>query len=94
MALITWPMLAQVAQKFAPKECSPCKEWFGAESYGHGLDETQALRLAAALEARFANGEVQDYIAENYQTDERWLSIGDMRDFVVFLRTCGGFWIS
>jgi hypothetical protein len=94
MALITWPMLAQVAQRFAPEECRPCEEWFGAESYGLGLDATQALRLAAALDAQFANEELQDYIAENYQTDARWLSIGDMRDFVVFLLTCGGFWIT
>lgn len=94
MASLTWPMLAQVVQNFAPDECRPCREWYGAESHGHGLDEAQSLRLAAALDAGIPSTELRDFIAENYQTGECWLSIRDVQEFVAFLRACGGFSIT
>jgi hypothetical protein len=97
MAVSAWPELVRVLLKFAPEECGPCQEWYGGDCYGRGLDAGQALRLAEKLRSHIADESILDYISEVVQEREcqkAWVSQGDLRDFVTFLKACGGFAIT
>ena len=98
MSISAWPLLAKQIMKFAPEECSPCAEWYGADCLGRGLEAQQALRLAAKLRELIAGDSILDHITELQQgmSDQPtlWMSQGDLRDFVSFLETCGGFQIT
>jgi hypothetical protein len=99
MAVIGWPLFADVFLKFAPEECRPCAEWYGETCYGRGLEADQALRLAAKLDSHIADETIFDYIAELVQEQKRtcgeaWLSHRDLLGFMTFLKSCGGFSIN
>jgi hypothetical protein len=96
MSVFAWPEFVRVLLKFAPEECKPCKEWYGEDCYGRGLDAGQALRLAEKLRSHIFDATILDYISEVVQEQERecdaaWISQGDLHDFVAFLKACGGF---
>jgi len=96
MAYLSWPLLVDLCQQFAPEECSPCVDWRGQHSGDSGLNAEQSRRLALKLQEEMGRGvilEVVADIAEEMEGGESWLSQGDLRDFVVFLEACGGFQI-
>jgi hypothetical protein len=94
-ALLEWPMLVEVLLEFAPEQCRSCEEWFGEFCYGCGLDAEQARKLAAKLKLHLCDQTIPAYVAEHFHDREtHWLSIGAVHDFVLFLESCGGFYIS
>jgi hypothetical protein len=85
-----WPPIVDLCEYFARKETRPCKDWYGSECYGNGLNAKQSKRLALRLEQLLATDLIAAY--SNRFVDFRLECSEDtIRKFVDFLKTCGGF---
>jgi hypothetical protein len=95
-AVFEWPAIADIASRFAPDECGPCKHWYGDDCYGSGLDAEQCVTLAAKLSIHLNDESISRFVRENYIDADGHVHL-DIRafvDFVEFLGTCRGFIIT
>jgi len=114
-----WPPFVAMCRRLAPRESKGCKGWEVNE--GHGLNATDALRLANRLDEFLADGTIAAYIEDTGEPPVTELQAGalkfirslkkatgggevetpglaapavteeDVREFIAFLKTCGGF---
>ena len=99
-AIIHWPLIAELCINLAGEETRDCKDWYGVEAYGNGLNAERSIKLADRLEKLLSDGSVARWIAEMKADDlegwkeHDWVEEEDIREFSEFLRACGGFTIS
>jgi hypothetical protein len=95
-----WNPLAAFITGAAPEICGDTgdewRKWFFNE--GHGLNAENSIRLAARLEEALADGAIEQYLSDlrqhpdcDYERYRDAASPENIREFVTFLRTCGGF---
>lgn len=86
-----WPEMVALCEEVAPQESRPCKYWYGEDCPGHGLNAEQSVKLAAKLDTAISSGQVAALLNA---VREPGCDENDMREFVAFLKSCGGFHIS
>ena len=93
-----WPFIVDLCLDLAPRQIRRFGLW--RDHYRDGLNAKRSLRLANRLEQLISDGSVARYI-EGLRTsepeawaEEEWLAENDIREFIGFLKFCGGFVIS
>jgi hypothetical protein len=88
-----WPPLATLCEMAAPDVCKYCECWYSND--GDGLNERHATDLACILEKAINDGSITP-LAINVVSEypDRYTPtelIETAREFIAFLKDCGGF---